>query len=474
MIALRAHATHPSSPFRRAQGRGAEGRFDVRTRARSAPAQPPPARSGRSGARRFGGIACLLVLLVLCTGCSHSRDEAAPSMIKLGERMSPGPYGEIARGRYLVRAGDCAACHTAQNGAPFAGGRAVPTPFGTIYSSNITPDPDTGIGRWNDADFYRAMHEGIDRLGHHLYPAFPYPWYTRVSRDDVLAIKAYLDTLAPVRQANTPSDLPWPLDVRGDMAVWNGMFFDPGTYQSNPKRSAQWNRGAYLVEGLGHCGACHSARNIAGASDRDHPFTGGFAENAYAPSLAGGMRDGVGSWSEQDIVQYLGTGRNRHTAAAGPMAEVVQESTQYLSQADRQAIAVYLKSLPAPKDASVASVDKDTLNRGAALYVDNCQGCHLAQGQGEPGAFPPLRQSSAVQARSADTLIGVILDGARMPTTAGEPTGLAMQGFADHLSDAQIADLTTYIRNAWGNHAEAVDAGHVEDLRETLRKSPSG
>lgn len=419
-------------------------------------------------------LAMLLLAAVLCAGCSHHGDPAAPSTTKLGARMSPGPYDEIARGRYLVRAGDCAACHTAQNGAPFAGGRAVPTPFGTIYSSNITPDPDTGIGRWSDADFYRAMHEGIDRLGHHLYPAFPYPWYTRVSRDDVLAIKAYLDTLAPVRQATPSNDLPWPLDMRGDMAVWNGMFFDPGTYRSDPKRSVQWNRGAYLVTGLGHCGACHSAKNFAGASDRDHPFTGGFAEHAYAPSLAGGSRDGLGTWSEQDIVQYLGTGRNSRTAAAGPMEEVVQESTQYLSKEDRQAIAVYLKSLPAPKDDSVATVDKDTLSRGAALYVDNCEGCHLKQGQGEQGAFPPLRQSSAVQARSADTLIGVILGGAHIASTTSEPTGLAMQGFADHLSDAQIADLTTYIRNAWGNHAAAVDADHVEDLRETLRKSPGG
>jgi mono/diheme cytochrome c family protein len=425
-------------------------------------------------ALRLVGLLCLAAAAVLCTACSHDRDAAAPSAIKLGQRMSPGPWGQISRGRYLVRAGDCAACHTAEGGAPFAGDRALPTPFGTIYSSNITPDPDTGIGRWSDADFYRAMHSGIDRQGHHLYPAFPYPWYTRISRDDVLAIKAYLDTLTPVRQAHRPNELPWPLDQRGVMAAWNGMFFDAGTYRPDPKRSAQWNRGAYLVKGLGHCGACHSARNVAGATDKDDPLTGGFAENAYAPSLDGGIRDGLGSWTEQDIVQYLGTGRNGRTSAAGPMAEVVQDSTQYLGKPDLQAIAVYLKSLPAPKDHAVASIDKDTLDHGAALYVDNCEGCHLKQGQGELGAFPPLRQSSAVQAKSADTLIGVILDGARIPQTTAEPTGLAMQGFADHLDDAQIADLTTYIRNAWGNHAEAVDAGHVEDLRETLRTSPGG
>ncbi|MCX7513267.1 c-type cytochrome [Frateuria hangzhouensis] len=426
------------------------------------------------GLRRSLALAGLLLAAVLCSACSPDREPAAPSTVKLGQRMSAGPWGDISRGRYLVHAGDCKACHTAPGGAPFAGDRAIPTPFGTIYSSNITPDPETGIGRWTDEDFYRAMHEGIDRLGNHLYPAFPYPWYTRMSRDDVRAIKAYLDTLAPVRQNHRENELPWPLGQRGVLAVWNGMFFDEGTYRPDPDRSAQWNRGAYLVKGPGHCGACHSDKNLAGATDEDDPLTGGFAEHAFAPNLAGGIRDGLGTWTGQDIVQYLRTGRNGRTAAAGPMAEVIEQSTQYLSKPDLEAIAVYLKSLPATKDASVASVDKDTLGRGAALYVDNCAGCHLGEGQGELGAFPPLRKSTAVQAQSADTLIGVILNGARIPRTEAEPTGLAMQGFADHLDDAQIATLTTYIRNAWGNHAEAVDAGHVEDLRETLRKSPDG
>lgn len=424
--------------------------------------------------RKGRALAGVLFAAMLCAGCSHDRDVAGPSAIKLGERMSAGPWSEISRGRYLVRAGDCEACHTAPGGQPFAGDRPIPTPFGTIYSSNITPDPGTGIGRWTDADFYRAMHEGIDREGHHLYPAFPYPWYTKLSRDDVLAIKAYLDTLAPVRQMHRRNELPWPLGQRGLLAMWNGLFFDEGTYQPDPRRTAQWNRGAYLVNGLGHCSACHSDKNLAGATDMDEPLTGGHAENAYAPSLAGGVRDGLGGWSAQDIVQYLQTGRNSHSAAAGPMAEVVAQSTQYLSEPDLRAVAAYLKSLPAPKAATAAGVDKDTLDRGAALYVDNCEGCHQKQGQGEPGAFPPLRQSSAVQAASADTLIGVILQGARIPQTTAEPTGMAMQGFADHLSDAQIADLTTYIRNAWGNHAGAVDAGEVQDLRETLRESPGG
>lgn len=393
--------------------------------------------------------------------------------VQLGERMNAGPYEQIARGRYLVHAGDCAACHTAQGGARFAGGRAVPTPFGVIYSTNITPDPDTGIGRWSDGDFYRAMHEGIDRDGNHLYPAFPYPWYTRISRDDVLAIKAYLDTLPPVRQENRPTRLPWPLNVRSAMAVWNGLYFDEGTFRADPRQSEQWNRGAYLVRGLGHCSACHGPRNFAGATDQDHPLQGGTAEHAYAPSLTGSVRDGLGGWSEQDIVDYLGRGYNAKTNAAGPMAEVVEQSTQYLTEADRRAIAVYLKSLQAGHDeGSVAKVDDDSLKQGAAVYVDNCMGCHLRDGRGEPGAFPPLRNSSAVQAAKPDTLINVILQGSATPATAADRTGLAMQGFADHLDDAQIAHVTSYIRNTWGNHADAVSADDVRDLREALRNTP--
>jgi mono/diheme cytochrome c family protein len=389
------------------------------------------------------------------------------------KRTSPGPHTSAEHGRYLVRAGDCMSCHTADNGAPFAGGRAVPTPFGTIYSTNITPDRVTGIGAWSEDDFYRAMHEGIARDGHHLYPAFPYPWFTRISRDDVRDIKAYLDTRPAVHQDNKPPKLPWPLSVRGAMAVWNGMYFDEGAYHADPEKSAQWNRGAYLVRGLGHCSACHGDKNFAGAVDKDHPLTGGFAEHVYAPALTGGKRDGLGAWSEHDIVEYLGGGHNEHASAAGPMAEVVELSTQYLSKPDRRAIAVYLKSLPAPKEKSVDVADADTMKSGAALYTDNCEGCHLRAGTGEAGAFPPLKDSSAIQAAQPDTLIAVILRGARMPATRSDPTGLAMPAFAARLDDAEVAHLTTYIRNAWGNRGSSVSTDDVQDLRKKLfRSSP--
>lgn len=388
-------------------------------------------------------------------------------------RRGPGPYVEVTRGHYLVRAGDCKSCHTAEGGKPWAGGRAIPTPFGVIYSTNITPDPSTGIGNWSFEDFYQALHNGIARDGHHLYPAFPYPWYTRISRDDAHAIKAYLDTLTPVRQRATPNELPWPFSMRSVMAVWNKLYFDAGSFQPDPKKSAEWNRGAYLVRGLGHCGACHTSKNFAGASDQDHPYHGGMAEHVYAPDLTSDKRTGLGNWSVQDIVEYLGTGSNDITSAAGPMAEVVHMSTQYLSTADRHDIAVYLKSVPSAHPNKAAdkdheNIDKDTMRAGQAVYVDDCQGCHMDEGKGLPGVFPPLRNASVIVADKPQTLIQAVLEGAKIPPTKAKPTGLQMPAFDRKLSNAQIADVLTYIRNSWGNHASAVSEGSVGDLRNTL------
>lgn len=397
-------------------------------------------------------------------------------------------HAELARGAYLVKAGDCAACHTDEGGQPFAGGYPVPTPFGTIYSTNITPDKETGIGNWTSDDFYEAMHEGIAPGNRHLYPAFPYPWYTKLSRNDVDAIRAYLQTLKPVHQVNRAADLPWPFSMREVMAGWNALYFKPGTYQANPQKSAEWNLGAYLVEGLGHCSACHSPKNFAGAPKRGKAFEGGFGENWYATSLAGDVRDGLGAWSEQDIVQYLKTGVNRRAAAFGPMAEVVHDSTQYLDDDDLHAIAVYLKDLPgdtksnpnaAPKNNATAqasdaasttrtTVDPDRLARGHGYYIDQCAGCHMENGEGIAGVFPPLKGNNVVQASDPGTMVHIILTGAKTATTKKNPTGLAMPAFDWKLDDTQIADLATYLRNAWGNHANAVDASKVADTRGTV------
>jgi mono/diheme cytochrome c family protein len=381
-------------------------------------------------------------------------------------------FTTLERGRYLVAAGDCAACHTADGGQPFAGGRAIPTPFGTIYSTNITPDKETGIGRWSNQEFYKAMHEGVRRDGKRLYPAFPYPSYTKVGVDDVRAIKAYLDALPPVKQQNKPSELPWPLSIREVMAGWNALYFHEGTYRTDPNKSAQWNRGAYLVEGLGHCGACHTPKNVLGAPKKGEGLEGGYGEHWYASSLTGDLRDGLGAWSAQDIVDYLKTGSNAKAAAAGPMAEVVRNSTQYLSDPDLNAMATYLKDLPGPQKAAEAkgnSIDQSVLTRGAALYVDNCTGCHLENGAGIAQVFPPLKASAPVQAKDPATVVQAIVDGATVVATKEKPTGFAMPAFGWKLSDQEIADLATYIRNAWGNRAGAVSAGQVAKVRKEVR-----
>jgi len=381
-------------------------------------------------------------------------------------------YSTIERGRYLVNAGDCASCHTAEGGKPYAGGLAVPTPFGTIYSTNITPDPATGIGKWSEQDFYNAMHDGIRRDGKHLYPAFPYPWFTKVSRADVHAIKAFLDTVTPVRQQNKPTELPWPLSVREVMAGWNKLYFHEGAFKPDHKKSEQWNRGAYLVEGLGHCGACHTDTNLLGAPKTADKLKGGdFGEHWYAPGLTSNLRDGLGGWSAAEIVEYLKTGANAKSAAGGPMAEVVKNSTQYLSDVDLNAIAVYLKDVPAEQARAAAKatdIDKQAWSRGEALYVDNCTGCHMENGAGVAQIFPSLKGSSAVQAKLPDTVTHILLAGAKTAATPGKPTGFAMPAFARKLDDKEVADLVNYIRNAWGNHSSLTNQNAVSKVRKDV------
>jgi len=380
-------------------------------------------------------------------------------------------FAKIEQGRYLVKAGDCASCHTDDEGRPFAGGRPLPTPFGVIYSTNITPDAQTGIGSWSEQDFYNALHEGIRRDGAYLYPVFPYPWFTKMSRADVSAIKAYLDTVAPVTQKNKPAKVPWPLSWRESMAGWNALYFHAGSFEPHSDKSAQWNRGAYLVEGPGHCELCHTSKNLLGAVDRDNPFRGGNAGDYwYAPSLSENSRHGIGEWSIAEIVEYLKTGSNAKTASAGPMTEVVANSTRYLSDADLRAIAIYLKDLPQHDD-NTDTDDKFTaaaLARGQALYVDNCTACHMDDGGGQAQAFPPLGRSAAIQERKPDTVIHIVLAGARMAVTPGKPTGLAMPAFGWKLSDQEVADVVNYIRHAWGNRAPLVNAEAVADGRAKI------
>ena len=378
-------------------------------------------------------------------------------------------YVNIQRGRALANAGDCISCHTVKGGEPFAGGYPVETPFGTIYSSNLTPDVVTGIGSWTRDDFYRAMHEGIRKDGQHMYPACPYPSFTKMPREDVDDLKAYLDTLQPVRSIAPENDLIWPLGWREMVAGWNLLFFEPGVYTPDPDKSALWNRGAYLVQGPAHCVVCHTPRNALGAAREGQNLQGGDAgEGWYAPGLTGNQRDGLGGWAAKDIVEYLKTGANRHTASTGPMTEVVMNSTQHLGDADLMAIATYLKDIPAvsTQDADAPAADETVMARGEGLYIDQCIGCHMADGKGQKDAFPPLANTSSVQAPNAQTLIHVVLSGDYMADPDARPTGLAMPAFDWKLDDQEIADVLTYIRNSWGNRAPAVDADTVADIRE--------
>lgn len=381
-------------------------------------------------------------------------------------------FATIERGRYLATAGDCAGCHTAEGGQPFAGGLAVETPFGAIVSTNITPDKETGIGLYTDDQFVRAVTHGIRRDGAHLYPAMPYPYFTKARRDDVLAIRAYLATVAPVHHPVQADLLPFPLSVRADMAGWNELYFTPGEFQPVAGKSDQWNRGAYLVEGLMHCGACHTPKNIAGADKDKEWLQGGVLQGWLAPAITGDGRQGLGNWSVDEIAGYLKTGHNDVAAASGPMAEVVAKSTSHLSQADLRAVAAYLKDQPGGDRKAPAPLGNGdpAMQRGAAVYADECSACHTPSGAGVAKLFPKLAGAPAVQNDDPTSLIRVVLSGVRSVATDGAPTAPAMPAFGGLLDDDAVASVLTYIRNSWGNAAPAVTADHVGDQRHSLAK----
>ncbi|WP_035714377.1 c-type cytochrome [Azorhizobium doebereinerae] len=380
-------------------------------------------------------------------------------------------YVTITRGQYLATAGDCVSCHTAPGGKPFAGGRGIMTPFGVIYTPNITPDRETGLGAWSNDDFVAAMQHGVGKDGELLYPALPYPYYTKVTRTDLVAIKAYLDTLDPVRNEAPPNGLPFPLNIRTALMGWNMLFFTPGEFQPVAGKSDEWNRGAYLVEGLGHCGACHTPKNALGGDKGDKVLAGGVLDEWTAPNLGGDLRTGLGAWSTEDIVQYLKTGRNAKSAASGPMAEVVYYSTQHMTDADLKAMATYLKDragAPAPVAPQPVAATDPVMQAGLAIYQDNCSACHVSSGEGIARLFPALKGSAVVQADEPETLVRVVVQGTRAAATRAAPTGPGMPAFDWKLSDAQVASLLTYIRNAWGNAAAPVSADTVKKIHGRL------
>ncbi|WP_245270095.1 c-type cytochrome [Nitrobacter hamburgensis] len=290
-----------------------------------------------------------------------------------------------------------------------------------------------------------------------------------MTRDDALAIRAYLNSLDPVKAERRPNDLIWPLNHREMMAGWNEIFFTKGEFSPDPKKSAEWNRGAYLVEGLGHCGACHTPTNFLGAAKASERLQGGTLQDWYAPDLAGELRSGLGSWSADDIVQFLKLGRNNRTAAYGPMAEVITNSTSKLNDGDLKAIATYLKDMPAPAtEKKPGKPDPKLVQAGKAIYIDNCSACHRSNGEGTPGTFPSLKGDTTVQDRDPTTIIRLILDGVHAVATDARPTPLSMPSFSWKLSDEQIAAVASYIRSAWGNAASPVSESDVQPMRQVL------
>ncbi|MET4575704.1 c-type cytochrome [Ottowia thiooxydans] len=384
---------------------------------------------------------------------------------------------QLERGAYLARAGNCMACHTTRGGAPWAGGRGIPTPFGTLYSSNLTPDPETGIGQWNAASFWRALHNGRSANGRLLYPAFPYTHTTQLVRSDSDAIYAYLKSLPAVRSSVPEHQLSWPYGTQAALAVWRALYFKPGSYIDEPQQGEQWNRGAYLVRGVAHCSACHAPRDgLAGADWQK--FTGGLmpAQGWYAPSLISSREAGVGDWPVQDIVQLLRTGYARNASASGPMAEVVSQSTQYLSAEDLTAMAVYLKSLPAQESASspTASVSRRAGNgaiAGQKIYENRCATCHGAEGEGLAGAYPPLAGNRAVTLPRTENLMQMVLYGGFGASTSGHPRPFGMPPFVLELRDTELAAVLSYIRNSWGNHAPEVSVLDVHTMRAESRST---
>ncbi|CRM76994.1 MULTISPECIES: cytochrome c [Pseudomonas] len=420
--------------------------------------------------------ALVIASLALLSSCSVSAAET--DLIKQGE--------------YLARAGDCVACHTAKGGKPFAGGLPMETPIGVIYSTNITPDK-TGLGDYSFEDFDKAVRHGVAKSGSTLYPAMPYPSYARVSDSDMQALYTYfMKGVEPVAQQNRDSDIPWPLSMRWPLAAWRWMFA-PSVEEHQVPTTADpvVSRGAYLVEGLGHCGACHTPRALTmqekalSAADGS-AFLSGSAplEGWIAKSLRGDHKDGLGSWSEEQLVQFLKTGRSDRSAVFGGMSDVVVHSMQYMSQDDLTAIARYLKSLPAvdPNDqphqydqqVAQALWKGDDSKPGASVYIDNCAACHRTDGHGYTRVFPALAGNPVLQTADATSLINIVLNGGTLPATHAAPSTFTMPAFAWRLSDQEVADVVSFIRGSWGNQGAPVSASDVADLRKSDMRTTSG
>ncbi len=382
------------------------------------------------------------------------------------------------RGAYLAAVGNCAGCHTARGGARLAGGRPIPTPFGTVFSPNLTPDAETGLGRWSADDFWRALHLGVGRDGRLLSPAHPVTNTTLISRADADALHAWLRAQPAVRAPRREHELRWPMNselgTQLAVAAWRALYFRPGVYAPDPERDAAWNRGAYLVQGLAHCSACHAGRNTLGGDQGAADFRGGLLAGLgwVAPSLQDPAEAGVQRWPDEVLRRWLRDGRTAAHAALGPMAEVVLGSTQHLDDADLAAMSRYLRALPEAAVARPEPVRPDPRRRerGAGLYREHCAACHGAQGEGRADAsgapaYPALAGSRLVTQASAANLIRLIERGGFSPVTPGNPRPYGMPPFAGRLDADELAALASHLRQSWGNHAGEIDAVEVLRLR---------
>lgn len=436
-------------------------------------------------ARGAAALAILLSIAALGAFAEWAYRSSYRSLLTATRHLDAQDFAQIERGRYLADVANCAGCHTdPADGHPFAGGRRIETPLGPVAASNLTPDAETGIGLWSDDAFDAAVRQGRRGKGGPLFPVMPYIYYAKMSRDDVLAIRAYLNTTTPAHHDIALNHRSFPFTLRPVVALWDALYFRPREFQALAAKSPEWNRGAYLVEGPAHCGSCHTPKNLLGADQNTEEFAGYAAQGWYAPNIGNDRSLGLGDWSEADIVAYLKTGHNRLTAATGPMAEVVSLSTSHLSDADLKAMADFLLDEPvkagqqgpsnpaAPSSPAAplkpAALAAATFKAGEAIYRDECSACHGLDGAGVPQLFPNLAASSMVRASDPLTLIRILLRGGRSVATDREPTAPAMPAFGWQLNDAEIAAVLTYIRQRWNAPSALVSAEEVRQARRSL------
>ena len=415
-------------------------------------------------------ILSVFVIALSFTGFAQAQNE--------GSQSPP-----ISPGEYLARLGNCVACHSVDGGEPFAGGLKMAVPMlGNIYTTNITPDPETGIGNYTFEDFDNAMRLGYAKDGHNLYPAMPYPSYAKITEDDMHALYDYfMNEVAPVNQPNPANEITGIKSWRGPLSVWNFLMLDDDRFEPDSSKDESWNRGAYLVQGLGHCGACHTPRGLMmqekGLDESDSAFLAGAPLDHWsATSLNGDINSGLGRWSEDDVVEFMKTGKNRFGTAFGTMVEVINNSTQYMTDDDLRAMAVYLKSLPPVNEENEAEYQYDAASAsnladfnfaetGSQIYYEYCVSCHGYDGRGHDKHMPALAGNPVVMDTDPSSLINLTLNGSLRVVINGNAETFDMPYFRGLLNDQDIADVVTYMRNAWGHSEEAVDADTVAEIR---------